>query len=185
MKAVSAKARQAAEHTLELDQEALDQASKNLRDGAVTPGHGPWRDAIIKLLDGALATELVCVLRYRRHHFTAHGLASPSIASEFLVHANQEAGHADRLAARIVQLGGQPDFSPATLLARSHAEYDDSTDLKAMLRANLKAERIAVEAYRQMIALIDDKDPTTRQMLESILRDEEQHADELAGLLRK
>lgn len=185
MKAVSAKVRQTAANALELDQDALDQARKNLLDGAVTPGHGPWRDAIIKLLDGALATELVCVLRYRRHHFTAHGLASPSIASEFRVHADEESHHADCLATRIVQLGGQPDFSPATLLARSHAEYDDSTDLKAMLRANLMAERIAVEAYRQMITLIGDKDPTTRQMLESILHDEEQHADELAGLLRK
>lgn len=185
MKAVPTKARQAATPTLELDQDALDQTRKNLLDGAVTPGHGPWRDAILKLLDGALATELVCVLRYRRHHFTAHGLASTGIASEFREHADDESNHADHIAARIVQLGGQPDFSPATLLERSHADYDDSTDLKAMLRANLVAERIAVEAYRQMITLIADKDPTTRQMLESILRDEEQHADELAGLLRK
>lgn len=107
------------------------------------------------------------------------------LAAEFLVHANEETGHADQLARRIVQLGGMPDFSPSTLLARSHADYDESTGLTDMVRANLVAERIAVEAYRQMIALVGDKDPTTRQMLEGILRDEEEHAAELADLLQE
>lgn len=168
---------------LVLDLEALAAAKEQVGDGAVTPSYGPWRDDILKLLDDALATELVCVLRYKRHHFTAHGLAAPRIAEEFLVHANEEAAHADRLATRIVQLGGEPDFAPERLAARSHADYDDSLDLKSMLRANLVAERIAVEAYRQMVALIGDKDPTTRRLLEDILHDEEQHADELADLL--
>ena len=142
-------------------------------------------NAVIGLLNGSLATELVCVMRYRRHHFTATGLASPSIAAEFLVHANAELGHADRIAERIVQLGGEPDFSPAGLLDRSHAGYDDATEIKAMVRANLVAERVAMETYRQMIALIGDKDPTTRRMLEDILADEEEHADEMKDLLEK
>ena len=142
-------------------------------------------NAVIGLLNGSLATELVCVMRYRRHHFTATGLASPSIAAEFLVHANAELGYADRIAERIVQLGGEPDFSPAGLLDRSHAGYDDATEIKAMVRANLVAERVAVETYRQMIALIGDKDPTTRRMLEDILADEEEHADEMKDLLEK
>lgn len=172
-------------HVLALDEAALAAARKNVDEGAVTPSYGPWRDSIVKLLNDALATELVCVLRYKRHHFTAHGLASPAIAAEFMVHANEEAAHADQLAERIVQLGGEPDFSPSTLLARSHAEYDESSDLKAMVRANLVAERVAVESYRQMIALIGDKDPTTRRLLEEILRDEEEHADELADMLEE
>jgi len=170
-------------HTLTLDLSALDAARLNLGDGAVTPSYGPWREAIVELLNGALATELVCVLRYKRHHFTARGLAAPQVAAEFLVHATEEAGHADLLAERIVQLGGEPDFSPATLLERSHADYDDSTELKAMVRANLVAERVAVETYRQMIVLVGDKDPTTRRMLEGILHDEEEHADDMADLL--
>jgi bacterioferritin len=168
---------------LELDQSALDAARKDLDDGAVTPSYGPWRESIVKLLNDALATELVCVLRYKRHHFTAKGLASPAIADEFMVHATEEAAHADRIATRIVQLGGEPDFAPDTLLGRSHAEYDASSDLQAVVRANLVAERIAVESYRQMITLIGDKDPTTRRLLEDILHDEEEHADELADLL--
>ena len=171
--------------TLELDDAALQAAKRDLGDGAVTPSYGPWRDAIVKLLNGALATELVCVLRYKRHHFTAKGMASPAIADEFMVHAQEETGHADRIAERIVQLGGEPDFSPATLLERSHADYDASSELQAMVRANLLAERVAVETYRQMIVLIGDKDPTTRRMLEAILADEEEHADEMADLLDK
>jgi bacterioferritin len=168
---------------LTLNQSAIDAASKSLDEGAVTPSYGPWRDDIVKLLNDALATELVCILRYKRHYFTATGAASPAIADEFLVHANEETAHADKIAERIVQLGGEPDFNPRTLLERSHAQYDESTELQAMVRANLVAERIAVETYRQMIVLIGDKDPTTRRMLEEILTDEEEHADELKDWL--
>jgi bacterioferritin len=169
---------------LALDQAAIDAAaSQHLDDGAVTPSYGPWREDIVKLLNDALATELVCVLRYKRHYFTANGVASPAIAEEFLVHANEESAHSDKIAERIVQLGGEPDFNPKTLLDRSHADYDEALDLQAMVRANLVAERIAIETYRQMISLIGDKDPTTRRMLEEILHDEEEHADELKDWL--
>lgn len=169
--------------TMVLDQGAIDAARRSLDQGAVTPGYGPWRDDIIALLNDSLATEWVCVLRYRRHHFTAAGLASPKIAEEFLVHANEELGHADRLARRIVQLGGEPDLSPATLLARSHAAYDASLSLKDMIRANLVAERVAIETYSQLVTLIGDKDISTRRLLEDILADEQQHADELKDWL--
>lgn len=173
----------AAAGELALDQTGLAAARKSLDDGAVTPAYGPHRDAIVKLLNDSLATELVCVLRYKRHHFMASGLSSPKIAEEFMVHANEESAHADRIAKRIVQLGGEPDFSPSTLLQRSHADYDESNDLKTMVRVNLIAERIAVESYRQMITLLADKDPTTRRLLEDILADEEEHADELSDWL--
>jgi bacterioferritin len=166
-----------------LDQTGLDAARSSLKEGAVTPNYGPWREDIIKFLNDSLATELVCVLRYKRHHFTAAGLASPKIAEEFLVHANEEAAHADRLARRIVQLGGDPDFSPDSLTKRSHAAYDESSDLKAMIRANLVAERVAIESYSQMIALIGDKDSTTRRLMEDILSDEQAHAEELKDWL--
>ena len=168
---------------LVINEAGLQAARKSLDDGAVTPAYGPHREAIIKLLNDSLATELVCVLRYKRHHFMATGLASPKIAEEFMVHANEESAHADRIAQRIVQLGGEPDFSPSTLLERSHADYDDSNDLQTMVRVNLIAERVAVETYHQMIALIGDKDTTTRRMLEDILADEEEHADELSDWL--
>ena len=167
------------EQRLQLDQTALDAAKRSLEDGAVTPSYGPWREDIVKLLNDALATELVCILRYKRHHFTAKGLSSPRIAEEFLVHAGDETAHADQIAERIVQLGGEPDFSPDHLTQRSHADYDESTDLKAMIRANLVAERVAIEAYSQMIMLIGDKDSTTRRMLEGILSQEQEHAEEL------
>src|ERR1043165_479435 len=172
-----------AQATLQLDERASEAAKSDLMDGAVTPGYGPYRDDIVKLLNDALATELVCILRYKRHYFTAHGLASPHIAEEFLEHAQAEERHGDAIAERIVQLGGQPDFSPDSLSRRSHADYDESSEIKAMVRANLVAERVAVEAYRQMIDLIGDKDPTTRRMLEEILHDEEEHADELKDWL--
>ena len=113
---------------LQLDQAALDAAKKNLSEGAITPAYGPWREDIIKLLNDSLATELVCTLRYKRHHFTAKGMSSPAIAEEFLVHANEETEHADMIAERIVQLGGEPDFNPKSLLDRSHAEYDQSLE---------------------------------------------------------
>ena len=160
-----------ASDTLTLDEAGLQAARSSLDDGAITPAYGPHREAIVKLLNDALATELVCVLRYKRHHFMASGLESPKIAEEFMVHATEEAAHAD------------PDFSPSTLLQRSHADYDDSNDLQSMVRVNLIAERIAIEAYRQMISLLADKDPTTRRMLESILAQEEEHADELKDWL--
>jgi bacterioferritin len=168
---------------MSLDDRGLSAARKNLQDGAMTPAYGPWRDDIVRLLNDALATEILCVLRYRRHHFTANGLNSPKIAEEFMVHANEELAHADRLAERIVQLGGKPDFSPEGLGERSHADYDDSTDLNAMIRSNLIAERVAVESYRQMIELIRDKDSTTRRLLEDILTEEEEHADDLSDWL--
>ena len=171
--------------TLRLDQTALAAARKHLEEGTITPAYGPWRDDIVKLLNDSLATELVCVMRYKRHHFTAKGLASPAIADEFLAHANEESAHADLLAERIVQLGGEPDFSPATLLQRSHADYDESSDLKSMIRANLIAERVAIEAYTQMVRLIGDKDSTTRRIVEHILSQEQEHADELSDWLDK
>jgi bacterioferritin len=170
---------------LTLDEAGLEAARRDLEDGALTPAYGPWRDDVVRLLNDALATELVCVLRYRRHHFTADGLASPKIAEEFLVHANAELGHADRIAGRIVQLGGEPDFNPTGLLERSHAGYDEAKDLTAMIRSNLSAERVAVETYRQMIRLVDDKDSTTRRLPEDILADEEEHADELKDWLAR
>jgi bacterioferritin len=170
---------------LQLDEDGLNAARTHLDDGAVTPAYGPWRDDIVRLLNGALATELTCVLRYRRHHYMAKGLESPAIADEFLVHANAELGHADRLAQRIVQLGGEPDFNPVGLLDRSHAGYDEINELKGMIRSNLTAERVAVESYRQMIHLIAEKDSTTRRLLEDILADEEEHADELSDWMTR
>nr|WP_255370175.1 ferritin-like domain-containing protein [Roseateles sp. YR242] len=169
---------------MQLDEQALERARTHLDDGAVTPSYGPWREEVIKLLNDALATELVCILRYKRHYFTAHGIASPSVADEFLEHANEESAHADKLAERIVQLGGEPDFNPDSLTKRSHADYNDATDLKSMVRSNLVAERVAVEAYRQMIQMIGDKDPTTRRILEEVLAQEEEHADELLDMLK-
>ena len=171
--------------TLVLDEAGINAARNSLADGAITPAYGPHRDAIVKLLNDALATELVCILRYKRHHYTAKGVASPKIAEEFMVHAQEETQHSESIAERIVQLGGEPDFSPDSLTARSHAGYDESKDLQAMIRSNLVAERVAVESYRQMIALIGDKDHTTRRMLEQILADEEEHADELSDWLEK
>ena len=173
------------EQKLVLDEAAINAAKRSLDDGAVTPSYGPWREDVVKLLNDALATELVCVLRYRRHHYTADGLASPKIVEEFMVHAVEEQAHADLLAQRIVQLGGEPDFSPDSLSQRSHADYDESSELMAMLKANLVAERVAIESYRQMIVLIGDKDSTTRRMLEHILSQEEEHADELKDWMAK
>jgi bacterioferritin len=138
---------------------------------------------VLELLNNALATEIVCVLRYRRHHFMAGGIHSKSVADEFLVHSNQEQGHADQLAERIVQLGGEPDFSPSRLVSRSHAEYVEGTTLLDMIKEDLVAERIAIDSYRVIILYIGDDDPTTRRLLESILAVEEEHADELSDLL--
>lgn len=168
-----------------LDKQRLEAAKKSLEQGAVTPDAEQWRESIIRLLNDSLATEIVCVLRYKRHHFTASGLESPAIAEEFLVHAQEEQAHADKLAQRIVQLGGQPDFNPDSLTARSHAQYSEEEDLRSMIRANLVAERVAIEAYSQMIHLIGDKDPTSRRLLEHILEQEQEHADELSDWMKR
>lgn len=159
------------------------QARQNIDEGAVTAGYRADRVAVLKRLNESLATEIVCVLRYRRHHFMARGIHSKSVADEFLVHSNEEQGHADLLASRIVQLGGEPDFSPSTLLSRSHAEYVEAGGLGDMIRENLVAERIAIDSYREFIHFLADKDSTTRRLLEAILAVEEEHADELADLL--
>lgn len=173
-------------HTsMALDQQRLKAAKLGLDQGAVTPEMNQWREDIIRLLNDSLATEIVCVLRYKRHHFTATGLESPAIAGEFLVHANEEQAHADKLAKRIVQLGGMPDLNPDTLTRRSHAQYNEELDLHSMIRVNLIAERVAIEAYSQMIELIGDKDPTSRRLIEHILEQEQEHADELADWMKR
>ena len=165
------------------DVAAIRAAAANMDDGAVTEGYQADREAVIGMLNDALATELLCVLRYKRHYYTVSGPNNGHVKAEFLEHAQQEQEHADQIAERIVQLNGSPNFNPATLTARSHAEYDESEDVQAMVRANLIAERVAIESYRQMIAAIGDKDPTTRQMLVSIMAVEEEHADDMRDLL--
>ena len=166
-----------------LDVAAIRAAAKKLDDGPVTEGYQGNREEIVSMLNDALATELLCVLRYKRHYFTASGPGTESVKAEFLEHAGEEAAHADRIAERIVQLNGEPDFNPAILTSRSHAEYDASTDVKEMIKADLVAERVAIESYRQMIERIGDNDPTTRQMLVEIMASEEEHADDLRDLL--
>ncbi|MEO8345013.1 MAG: ferritin-like domain-containing protein [Betaproteobacteria bacterium] len=158
-------------------------ARQHLDDGPVTAGYTADRETVITLLNHALATELVCVLRYRRHHFMARGIHSQSVAQEFLDHSNEEQGHADLIAERIVQLGGEPDFAPDGLTRRSHAEYVAGSTLSSMIREDLVAERIAIDSYRDLIRYLGDKDSTTRRMLEGVLAVEEEHADELADLL--
>jgi bacterioferritin len=158
-------------------------ARQHIDAGAVTASYDADRDVVLKLLNDALATEIVCVLRYRRHHFMAKGLDAKSVADEFLVHANEEQGHADQIAARIVQLGGEPDFSPDTLTSRAHAEYVPGESLVDMIKEDLVAERIAIDSYREIVNFLGERDTTTRRMMEEILAVEEEHADELADLL--
>ncbi len=160
-----------------------ERARQHIEKGAVTEGYAADRGNVIGMLNEALATELVCVLRYKRHHFMATGIHAAPVAAEFLEHANEEMSHADLIAKRIVELRGEPDFSPEGLAARSHAEYVEGDSLKSMIRENLVAERIAIESYREMIAHLGERDPTTHRMLEAILASEEEHADDLASLL--
>lgn len=162
-----------------------DRARKSIEEGAVVPGYQADRKTVLELLNGALATELVCVLRYKRHYSMADGLMAEVAKGEFLEHAQEEQEHADRIAARIVQLGGKPDFSPQGLSDRSHSEYVEGNSLEEMIREDLVAERIAIETYGEMIRYIGDKDPTTRKLLEEILENEEEHADDLSGLLSR
>jgi bacterioferritin len=158
-------------------------ARQNVENGAVTKGYAAERNVVIRLLNEALATELVCVLRYKRHFFMAKGIHSEGVKAEFLQHANEEMVHANRIAKRITEIGGEPNFSPDGLSERSHAEYVAGDKLQSMIKEDLIAERIAIESYREMIAYLGDKDPTTQQMLKEILAVEEEHAEDLASLL--
>ena len=158
-------------------------ARTHIENGAITEGYTADRETVIKVLNEALATEIVCVLRYKRHYFMATGIHAEGVAAEFLEHANDEQGHADQIAARIVQLGGAPNFNPEGLLTRSHAEYVEGETLQDMIKEDLVAERIAIDSYREMITYLGNDDPTSRRMLEGILAVEEEHADDLVSLL--
>jgi bacterioferritin len=162
-----------------------ERARRHIEEGAVTDSYHANREVVLKLLNEALATELVCVLRYKRHYFMAQGLVAESAAAEFQEHATEEQEHADRIAERIVQLGGEPEFSPAGMLDRSHSEYVPGTTLVEMIQEDLIAERIAIDSYREMAHYVGEQDSTTRRMLEEILAVEEQHADDMAGLLKE
>ncbi len=158
-------------------------ARQHVDEGAVTTGYAADKEAVIKLLNEALATELVCVLRYKRHYFMAKGIHSESVKPEFLAHAKEEMAHADRIAKRITELGGEPNFSPDGLSSRSHAEYVPGDTLISMIKEDLIAERIAIESYREFVAYLGNNDPTTQRMLKEILAMEEEHADDMASLL--
>ncbi len=158
-------------------------ARKSIDQGAVTESYAADRKEVIRLLNQALATEWVCVLRYLRHYHMASGMLADAVKGEFLEHAQQEQAHAAKIAERIVQLGGEPDLNPDTLTRRSHAEYKVGENLRDMVREDLIAERIAIDSYREMINYIGERDTTTKRMLESILEQEEEHADEFADLL--
>jgi len=160
-----------------------ERARKHIEQGAVTDSYKADLPTVLKLLNEALATELVCVLRYKRHYFMATGIAAEGVAAEFLQHANEEQGHADQIAARIVQLNGEPNFSPDGLSSRSHAEYVEGDNLVDMIKENLVAERIAIETYSEIVRWLGNDDPTTRGLIESILKVEEEHADDMSTLL--
>jgi len=159
-------------------------ARENMDRGAVTTNYGADRDAVVEVLNAALATEIVCVLRYKRHYFMAQGIASESVRAEFLTHADEEQAHADQLCERIVQLGGEPDLDPEGMATRSHSEYVEGHDLVDMIREDLVAERIAIESYREIVQWLGDKDPTTRRIMEEILAKEEEHAEDLNSMLQ-
>ncbi|GAA0827430.1 bacterioferritin [Streptosporangium amethystogenes subsp. fukuiense] len=160
-------------------------ARQEIDKGPITAAYGADLPRVIQVCNEALATELVCVLRYKRHYYTASGIHAGVVAAEFLEHAAEEQEHADRLARRIVQLGGEPDFNPETLTARSHAEYDDSLDLIEMVREDLVAERIAIASYTEIVNWLGDGDVTTRRIFEDLLAQEEEHADDLKSLLER
>ena len=159
-------------------------ARKHIENGAVTEAYRGDRDTVIKVLNEALATELVCVLRYKRHHYAASGIHAQAVAEEFLEHASEEQEHADMLAERITQLGGDPDFNPETLAKRSHSQYVEGKNLSEMIREDLVAERIAIESYSEIIRYLADNDPTSRRVMEEILAKEEEHAEDLKTLIQ-
>ena len=160
-----------------------ERARKHIEDGAVTEGYSADREKVLEILNDALATEIVCVLRYKRHHYMASGIHSKSVASEFLEHAHEEQEHADQICERIVQLGGAPNLSPDGMLSRSHSEYVEGETVIDMLKEDLVAERIAIDTYREIIVYLGTKDPTSRRLMETILAKEEEHAEDLSTLL--
>jgi bacterioferritin len=166
-------------------QSIRDRARQHIEKGAVTEGYQADLPTVIKILNEALATEIVCVLRYKRHFYMATGINAQSVAQEFLQHAGEEQGHADQIAARIVQLGGEPNFSPEGLSSRSHSEYVEGGSLVEMITEDLVAERVAIESYTEIIRYLKDRDPTSRRMMENILAMEEEHAEDLATLLTR
>jgi bacterioferritin len=163
--------------------ELRERARRHIEKGAVTEGYRPDRDTVVRILNEALATEIVCVLRYRRHYFMAAGIHAKAVADEFMQHATEEQAHADQIAHRITQLDGEPNFNPEGLLTRSHSEYVEGNTLIDMIREDLVAERVAIESYTEMIRYLGTDDPTTRRMLEGILAMEEEHAEDMKTLL--
>jgi bacterioferritin len=169
---------------LEINKQTIkDQARVNLEQGAVTEDYRADREAVVRMLNEVLATELVCVLRYKRHYYTASGINSEAVKAEFLQHANEEQQHADWVATRIVQLNGEPNLNPEGLAARSHSDYAEGTDLASMIKEDLIAERIAIESYTRIARWLSDNDPTSRKLIEEILKTEEEHAEDLRTLL--
>jgi bacterioferritin len=166
-------------------EELRRRAREHIEAGAVTAGYQADPETVVGILNEALATEIVCVLRYKRHYFMAVGLEAESVSAEFLQHANEEQAHADRIAERIVQLGGAPDLNPSGLTSKSHSEYVEGSSLLDMIREDLVAERIAIDSYREIVAYLGEKDPTTRRIMEEILAKEEEHADDMASLLHR
>jgi bacterioferritin len=160
-----------------------DRARRFIQEGAVTPGYRADRATVVKVLNEALATEIVCVLRYKRHQFMAKGIHAGSVAQEFAEHASEEQAHADMIAERIVQLGGEPDYSPASLVLRSHSEYVEGGDLVEMIQEDLVAERVAIDSYAEIVRFLGSDDPTSRSMMETILAKEEEHANDMLDLL--
>jgi bacterioferritin len=160
-----------------------DRARKKIEEGPITSAYGADQDRVIQVLNEALATEIVCYLRYKRHYFTARGIHSQAVVGEFLQHATEELGHADQLATRITQLQGEPNFDPEGLTSRSHAEYSEGDSIREMLEEDLVAERIAIESYSEIVRWLGNNDVTTRRLFEEILAVEEEHADDLLNLL--
>jgi bacterioferritin len=162
-----------------------ERARKHLEEGAVTEGYKADREQVTKVLNDVLATEIVCVLRYKRHYFMAQGISSDSVKAEFLQHANDEQQHADWVAERITQIGGEPNFNPEGLATRSHSEYKAGDSLTDMIKEDLVAERIAIESYSEIVRWLGNDDPTSRVLIEQILKMEEEHANDMLDLLAK
>lgn len=162
-----------------------DQARQHLSEGAVTVGNRTNREQVVNVLNDVLATELVCMLRYKRHYYMAQGINSESVKTEFLQHATEEQQHAEDVAARIIQLNGEPNFNPDGLLGRAHSQYDHGTDLVGMIKEDLVAERIAIETYLEIVRWLGEEDPTSRRLIERILEKEEEHAEDMATLLSR